>query len=297
MAREGTVVEAWEHKLTVDELASFLAQQPNLPLSRKFVERFAHRWMEYSLFAQHVATGDSLLDSATVVEANWLYMYQSISYQHYRRMMEERTGLDSAAVDSAYYAGEPRIVQHILIRKRQDMTPAEVSVARRRAERVRARLSEGASWARMNEQFNDDVAARKQGGSIGVLWRGTTVPEFDSVAFALAPGELSQVVETIFGFHIVRRPTLAEVWEEFRTEIESYVMRQMDSVYLARLEERRKVRVRSDAAALARAIEQVLRTDPSALVARAREAAATKFSVDRQVRRMSEIYHHVMSQR
>jgi hypothetical protein len=104
----------------------------------------------------------------------------------------------------------------------------------------------------MNEQFNDDVAARKQGGSIGVLWRGTTVPEFDSVAFALAPGELSQVVETIFGFHIVRRPTLAEVWEEFRTEIESYVMRQMDSVYLARLEERRKVRVRSDAAALTR---------------------------------------------
>ena len=233
-------------------MAGFLTQRPNLPLAREFVERFAHRWMEYSLFAKHVATGDSLLDSATIVEANWPDIYQSITYLHHLRLVEERIDLDSAALDSAYHAGEPRIVHHILIRKRQDMTPAEEATAKGRAERVRARLARGASWAEMNEQFNDDVAARGQGGSIGVLWRGQTVPEFDSVAYALAPGELSQVVETIFGFHIVRRPTLADVREAFHAEVENYLIRQMDSLYLVALEERRKVQVRGNAAALAR---------------------------------------------
>ncbi len=245
------VARAGEQTLTVDALASLLTTGKYVPLQRYMVERWAFRWVEYALFAQRVADGDSMLDSLTVIEATWPDVSQALVDAFHDRLVEERLGLDSAAVDSAYRAGEQRLIDHILVRTPPDLSPPDRQAARRQAEAIRAGLAAGGSWEDANEA-NQDPAARQRGGTLGVIERGQMVPEFDRVAFALAPGELSEVTETAYGYHVVRRPALAEVWERFREGIEERLIARMDTAFLAELTERWRLRVREGAPAVMR---------------------------------------------
>jgi peptidyl-prolyl cis-trans isomerase SurA len=72
------------------------------------------------------------------------------------------------------------------------------------ANEIRARLVDGEDFAQLARRLSADPGSRERGGELGWFRRGRMVPEFDRVAFALRPGEISQVVETSFGFHIIR---------------------------------------------------------------------------------------------
>lgn len=233
------------HDLTVAALAQTVAAGRNIPTERGVMARWTQRWVEFSLFAQRVAAGDSLLDSAAVMQVMWPGVYRAMVGAFHNRLVDER--LDVArAVDSAYAAGELRLVRHILIRTRPDMTPAERLEAQRRAEAIWGRLVNGGSWTQANEQ-NEDPAAKERGGSLGVVRRGQTVPEFEAAAYALGPGEISRVTQSSFGFHILLRPTLEAVRQEYAAGIEPTLVQRMDSVYLVELEERWRIRVKAGA--------------------------------------------------
>jgi hypothetical protein len=94
--------------------------------------------------------------------------------------------------------------------------------------------------------------ARRAGGSVGVIEAGQRVAQFDHAAFQLAPGELSEVVETPYGYHVIRRPALDEVRVTYTAEIEDILTARMDSTVLRQISDRWNVRVKADAAALAR---------------------------------------------
>lgn len=76
--------------------------------------------------------------------------------------------------------------------------------ARARAEEVVIALRGGADWVATHREFSDEPGAA-EGGSLGRFERGAMVPAFENVAFLLAPEEISDVVETPFGFHIIQR--------------------------------------------------------------------------------------------
>jgi peptidyl-prolyl cis-trans isomerase SurA len=76
--------------------------------------------------------------------------------------------------------------------------------ARAEAERVRAELIAGEDFAVLARRYSDDPGTRERGGELGWFRRGRMVPEFDRMAFSLRPGVISPVVETSFGFHIIR---------------------------------------------------------------------------------------------
>jgi hypothetical protein len=109
----------------------------------------------------------------------------------------------------------------------------------------------GGSWAEANTE-NDDPVAGAADGSLGVRERGQMVTEFDDVAFALAPGELSGVVETAFGYHIVFRPRLDDVREEFASSVEQIATDRVTDAYLDELVARWDVSLRSEAPSLMR---------------------------------------------
>jgi peptidyl-prolyl cis-trans isomerase SurA len=81
---------------------------------------------------------------------------------------------------------------------------AAKAAARRKADSLLAEIRAGTDFERVAKRESADSASREQGGDLGWNARGRMVPEFERWMFALRPGELSPVVETVHGFHIIR---------------------------------------------------------------------------------------------
>lgn len=81
---------------------------------------------------------------------------------------------------------------------------AAKEVARIKAESLLAEIRRGADFEQVAKRESMDLANKEVGGDLGWIRRGVTVPEFERFAFGLQPGVLSPVVETAYGFHVLR---------------------------------------------------------------------------------------------
>ncbi len=96
-------------------------------------------------------------------------------------------------------------LRHILIAVDPKASPADREKARQKAEDVLKRLKAGEDFGKLAEQYSDDPGSKTRGGDLGPVAKGQTVPQFDAAAFALKkPNELSPVVESNYGFHIIQ---------------------------------------------------------------------------------------------
>jgi len=113
--------------------------------------------------------------------------------------------------------------RHILIAFRPGDGPGARTAARQKALDILKKLKAGGDFAALAKEFSDDRGSAAQGGDLGDITRGQVVKEFGDAAFALKPGELSPVVETQFGFHIIRldglTPQKLPPFEDSRAEI------------------------------------------------------------------------------
>jgi len=238
--------------LTAERVSELFVGSRGLAVQSEVMTRFSHLWVNYLLFADRVLAGDSLIDSAAVLAANWPAVHQILISRFHDQVVGERTSLDSAGVDSAYGAGEYRLIRHILLRADTGMSATQIDTKRRQAERLRAQAAAG-GWDRAN-QSNEDPNAKAQSGTVGVIGRGETVQPFDAAAFALQPGEVGPLTETPFGFHVIRRPALEEIRAQFREGVEQRLVARLDSTFLAELPKRLNLKVRSGAAATVREV-------------------------------------------
>lgn len=96
--------------------------------------------------------------------------------------------------------------RHVLVSTQPDPLTGEApdaDAALAEAEAIRDRLAAGEDFAQVAAEESDDPGSAQQGGELGCLPPGVTVPEFDEVLFGLEPGELSELVTTEFGFHLI----------------------------------------------------------------------------------------------
>jgi peptidyl-prolyl cis-trans isomerase SurA len=87
---------------------------------------------------------------------------------------------------------------------RSDPDTAALREAFQLADSIKVALREGADFDLTARQFSDDPGSRERGGDLGWVRRGMLVTEFESVAFRLRPGVISEPVHSVFGFHIIR---------------------------------------------------------------------------------------------
>jgi parvulin-like peptidyl-prolyl isomerase len=92
--------------------------------------------------------------------------------------------------------------QHILF-KTTDKKPEEIEAIRKKALSVLDRIKKGEDFSTLAKQFSEDTSAAN-GGNLGDFPRGKMVPEFDKAAFSLGVGAVSDLVQTQFGFHIIK---------------------------------------------------------------------------------------------
>jgi peptidyl-prolyl cis-trans isomerase D len=157
-----------------------------------------------------------------------------------------------------YQTPEQIRASHILL----NTAGKDEAVVRKQAEDILKQARAGADFAALATKFSEDEGSKATGGDLDYFSRGRMVPEFENAAFALKPGEISDLVKSQYGFHIIklvdRKPAVTRSFDEVRPQIEEQLKGQ-----------------RTDQQLTARATELASRIDePSDLDTVARELGA-----------------------
>jgi peptidyl-prolyl cis-trans isomerase D len=94
--------------------------------------------------------------------------------------------------------------RHILFKVDANAPQADKDTAKARAELARQRALKGADFAELAKELSEDTGSASQGGDLGYNTKGKMVTPFDDAQFALKPGEISSVVETRYGYHVIK---------------------------------------------------------------------------------------------
>ena len=94
--------------------------------------------------------------------------------------------------------------QHILIKVDKSASEEDKKQARKKAEDILDKIKAGEDFAKLASEFSDDPGSKSKGGELGFFARGRMVKSFEDAAFALKPGEVSGIVESPFGYHIIK---------------------------------------------------------------------------------------------
>ena len=172
-------------------------------------------------------------DSVRLFEANgvkrghieFYFRYVALMAQFKEMVAEENPVTEEEA--RAYYDENPDYfmtplsmrASHILLLD-SEHTPEK----RAEMEQILERINNGEDFAELATQYSEDSSA-ESGGDLGTFGTGEMVPEFEEACLALEPGEVSEIVETQYGFHIIKltemnEPAMAS-FEESRDSIES----------------------------------------------------------------------------
>lgn len=155
---------------------------------------------------------------------------------------------DYYEANQARFETPPEIrARHILI-KAKGKGPGAREAARGEAAEVLSMLKSGASFAELAKSRSDDPGTASKGGDLGWFPRGIMVKPFEDAAFSLEQGELSEVVESPYGYHIIlvldKKPAGRRPFEAVKGEIRKVLLRQ---------------KAQSEAAALLRPVEGAMR--------------------------------------
>lgn len=251
-AHVDVVARAETQELSVNRLADLLGNtRLQIPVNRETARIVADLWVNYHLLALAAARGDSLMDEKAIDEAA-----QGITANARlgRFMQQVSAGITADSASEATYNQAARGVlaaRHILFAFPGGATQEQKDSVRRRAQSVRAQVT-GANFAELARRHSADPGSANRGGDLGAFNREEMVKPFSDAVASLRPGEISNLVETQYGYHIVQRPTYAAARATYDTAFRQRSRQSAESLYIERVDSEAKIEVRSNAPALAK---------------------------------------------
>jgi peptidyl-prolyl cis-trans isomerase D len=204
--------------------------------------RFTHQRIQLSC----VSFDPKQVEGQVVVEESKLRAYHEQHQQKYRDpekrqfsyvkfRLDEHLGQVSVSDEEIrqYYEENPDKyhqdaevrARHILFSVREDAPDDEVAKAKSEAEKVLAEARKGADFAALAGKHSKDEGTAGNGGDLGFFGRERMVQPFSEAAFSMKPGEISDLVRSPYGFHIIKvedvRPESTRTLDQVRVEIEA----------------------------------------------------------------------------
>lgn len=134
----------------------------------------------------------------------------------------------SRAVDRRF--GERVRARHILVRVPADASKADKDAALAKIKDVQKRLKKGEDFTDLAKKFSDDPGSKERGGELPPFTRGEMVPPFEKAAFSLGVGDTSDIVQSDFGYHVIRvmekKAASKPSFEEIKDDLKEYLFQQ-----------------------------------------------------------------------
>ncbi len=140
----------------------------------------------------------------------WQEMKDRLVTERYQQTLINKITVSRQEVEKFFYTFKDSLppfpltvkLRHLLL----PIKAGEASVAKTKNDliKIRQRILNGESFSELASLYSQDPGSKKNGGSLGFVKRGSLVPAFESVAFSQEVGAVSEVVETQFGFHIIK---------------------------------------------------------------------------------------------
>jgi hypothetical protein len=257
----GDLAAAGDLRFTVEEAARMLAPVETLPNDPEVIRALADFWTDYTLLALaiHQDGGLDNLDLSPVIGPQ---EKQSLVLQLRDEVIDEDVEISDAELTEIYETerpGEEVRARHILLQFPQDATQAQMDSVRALAADLRQQAVAGANFATLASEWSADGGSAQRGGDLDYFPRGAMVEPFEEAAFATEPGEVSEIVESQFGLHIIRvedrrNPTFDEIRDDLAASIRQERVMQAESIFVAGVETAANVRVEDDAPAIMREV-------------------------------------------
>ncbi len=236
------VARAGTHEFTVQDVVDLLAGA-QFPNEGEVIGALANFWVDYTLVAI-AAQEDADLRNVDL-EPVLRPQFERELIQLYREAtVQADTAIDDSSLralwDESPVEGRVR-ARHILLALPDQATDEQRDSVFSAMNAIKRRIEGGESFSALAIEFSQDPGSKPQGGDMGWFERGQMVRPFEEAAFALQPGEISDVVQTPFGFHLIRvdereTPDFETERDDFRTQVIAQRLRSADSVFLATVE-------------------------------------------------------------
>ena len=253
-SHQGVLARAAGHELSVDKAAGLFALNPRIPTQPDVVNAIANLWIDYTLLATAVAK-DSTLNAVNLDPIVEPYIEQEIVWKLRDRVIKVDTAITDAQLKGMLEkegTGMQVKARHILLRLPADATPAQRDSVTKLAISLRDRARKGEDFAALAKQYSQEPGADKSGGDLGYFGKGQMVAPFEKAAFAMQPGQISDVVETPFGLHIIKledrkMPSFDEMKANFREQAKQRLVQEAEQNYVKSLTDSMKIEVQPGA--------------------------------------------------
>jgi hypothetical protein len=237
------VARAGDYQLTVDDVVRLVVDEEQIPVEAAMVESLANLWIDYTLLAEATAEDSTYgqLDLEALVRQR---VNQEMIFQLRDSVIQVDTSITREELETLYAAEAPAVqvrARHIMMTPPIEATQVQRDSVRAVLEQLRTRIQGGARFEDLARQFSQDPGSAQGGGDLGFFARGDMVQPFEEAVMALEPGQISSVVETPMGLHLIRLEErrvqdLEEVAPAFRAQVQERRVAAAESTFVAALE-------------------------------------------------------------